>query len=180
MENRWGPRAGLPSVHARVDELIDHHDTRLARMEETVQAHPGTAARFEVTGTEGFVVPGTTSLEEYLKGLAPKQRAAIRRGASRGLSAGPSTPDEITGWFPERAGGAYARQGIAADYSVAAARALAVRLAGDPRLLWRTVRGVAATDRKPGCRVYASLIRMTDHVLTMTWGVRPCRRSQTN
>jgi hypothetical protein len=44
MENRWGPRAGLPSVHARVDELIDHHDTRLARMEETVQAHPGTAA----------------------------------------------------------------------------------------------------------------------------------------
>jgi glyoxylase-like metal-dependent hydrolase (beta-lactamase superfamily II) len=33
-----------PSVHARVDELIDHHDTRLTRMEETVQAHPGTAA----------------------------------------------------------------------------------------------------------------------------------------
>jgi glyoxylase-like metal-dependent hydrolase (beta-lactamase superfamily II) len=33
-----------PSVHARVDELIDHHNTRLARIQETVEAHPGTAA----------------------------------------------------------------------------------------------------------------------------------------
>jgi glyoxylase-like metal-dependent hydrolase (beta-lactamase superfamily II) len=33
-----------PSVHARVDQLIDHHDTRLARIEETIGAHPGTAA----------------------------------------------------------------------------------------------------------------------------------------
>jgi glyoxylase-like metal-dependent hydrolase (beta-lactamase superfamily II) len=33
-----------PSVHARVDQLIDHHDTRLARTEGTVGAHPGTAA----------------------------------------------------------------------------------------------------------------------------------------
>ena len=33
-----------PSVHARVDELIDHHDTRLSRIAETVAGHPGTAA----------------------------------------------------------------------------------------------------------------------------------------
>jgi glyoxylase-like metal-dependent hydrolase (beta-lactamase superfamily II) len=33
-----------PSVHARVDELIDHHDTRLRRMQEAIEAHPGTAA----------------------------------------------------------------------------------------------------------------------------------------
>ena len=33
-----------PSVHARVDELIDHHDTRLRRTEEAIEAHPGTAA----------------------------------------------------------------------------------------------------------------------------------------
>jgi glyoxylase-like metal-dependent hydrolase (beta-lactamase superfamily II) len=37
-----GPVAS--SVHARVDELIDHHDTRLARIEETIASHPGTAA----------------------------------------------------------------------------------------------------------------------------------------
>jgi glyoxylase-like metal-dependent hydrolase (beta-lactamase superfamily II) len=37
-----GPVA--PSVHARVDQLIDHHDTRLARIDETVATHAGTAA----------------------------------------------------------------------------------------------------------------------------------------
>jgi CelD/BcsL family acetyltransferase involved in cellulose biosynthesis len=105
------------------------------------QAGPLSGRGFEVTSTENFMVPGTKSVEEYLKGLAPKQRAAIRRGSSRGLSAGPSTRAEITEWFPERVSGAHARQGIAPDYSLAAARALAVRLAGDPRLLWRTVRG---------------------------------------
>ena len=33
-----------PSVHARVDELIEHHDTRLARTQEAVGPHPSTAA----------------------------------------------------------------------------------------------------------------------------------------
>lgn len=33
-----------PSVHVRVDELIDHHDTRLRRTEEAIAARPGTAA----------------------------------------------------------------------------------------------------------------------------------------
>jgi glyoxylase-like metal-dependent hydrolase (beta-lactamase superfamily II) len=33
-----------PSVHARVDELIDHHDTRLRRTQDAIEAHPGTAA----------------------------------------------------------------------------------------------------------------------------------------
>ena len=37
-----------PSVHARVDELIDHHDTRLSRIEELVDRQEGTAA--EVAG----------------------------------------------------------------------------------------------------------------------------------
>ena len=32
-----------PSVHARVDELIDHHDTRLRRTQDAIDAHPGTA-----------------------------------------------------------------------------------------------------------------------------------------
>ena len=34
----------------------------------------------------------------------------------------------------------YLRQGIAPDYSQAAARSLTARLAGHPRMLWRTVR----------------------------------------
>ena len=74
------------------------------------------AARgFEVSRQENFVVPGTMSVEDYLKGLAPKQRAAVRRGGQRGLTAGPSTRDEITRWLPwqlARAGRA-ARPGTA-------------------------------------------------------------------
>ncbi|HEY1914081.1 MAG TPA: MBL fold metallo-hydrolase [Streptosporangiaceae bacterium] len=37
-----GPIA--PSVHARVDELIDHHDTRLGQCQEAVEAGAGTAS----------------------------------------------------------------------------------------------------------------------------------------
>jgi glyoxylase-like metal-dependent hydrolase (beta-lactamase superfamily II) len=33
-----------PSVHARVDELIDHHDTRLRRIEEAIDTEPDTVA----------------------------------------------------------------------------------------------------------------------------------------
>lgn len=37
-----GPVA--PSVHTRVDELIEHHDTRLARIQDAIGKQPGTAA----------------------------------------------------------------------------------------------------------------------------------------
>jgi hypothetical protein len=37
-----------PSVHARVDELLDHHDTRLRRIEELVDRQAGTAAEVAV------------------------------------------------------------------------------------------------------------------------------------
>jgi hypothetical protein len=98
-----------------------------------------TARGFEVSRPANYLVRGTTSVEDYLKGLAPKQRAAIRRGDARGLRAGPSSLDEITRWFPGRISAPYQRQGIAPDYSPAAARVLAARLAADPRMLWRTV-----------------------------------------
>lgn len=99
------------------------------------------AARgFEVSRPANYLVPGTTSVDDYLKSLTPKQRAAVRRGQARGLQAGPSSPDEITRWFPERISEPYERQGVTPDYSRAAARELAGRLAADPRMLWRTVR----------------------------------------
>jgi hypothetical protein len=37
-----------PSVHTRVDELLDHHDTRLGRIEELVDRQAGTAAEVAV------------------------------------------------------------------------------------------------------------------------------------
>jgi CelD/BcsL family acetyltransferase involved in cellulose biosynthesis len=99
------------------------------------------AARgFEVAQEKNFVVPATTSVDDYLKALPGNERANIKRGERRGMSTRPSTWDEITQWFPERVAEPYLRQGIAPDYSVAAARAMAVRLADHPRMLWRTVR----------------------------------------
>ena len=98
------------------------------------------ARGFEVVLKENFVVPATTSVDDYLKALSSKQRAAIRRGERRGMRSGPSTRDEIIRWFPERVAEPYLRQGIAPDYSLAAARSLAARLIDHPRMLWRTVR----------------------------------------
>jgi CelD/BcsL family acetyltransferase involved in cellulose biosynthesis len=99
------------------------------------------AARgFEVSRGRNFVVPAATPVDDYLKALPEAKRAAIRRCGRNGMSAGPSTREEITQWFPRRVAEPYLRQGVAPDYSLAAARALAARLSGDPRMLWRTVR----------------------------------------
>lgn len=98
------------------------------------------ACGFEVVCKKNFVVPAFTSVDDYLKALPESKRAAIRRGERRGMRTGPSTRDEITQWFPERVAEPYLRQGVAPDYSLAAARSLAARLADHPRMLWRTVR----------------------------------------
>jgi hypothetical protein len=98
------------------------------------------AARgFTLSREESFVVPGTMSVEDYLKRLAPKQRAAVRRGALRGLTAGASTRDEIIQWFPWQLSAGLGRGG-APEYGLAAARSLAERLADHPRMYWRSVR----------------------------------------
>lgn len=95
---------------------------------------------FQLAPVENFAIPGTKSIDDYLKGLAPKQRAAIRRGGLRGLSTGPSTREEIIELFPRLVSGEESRVGRVSEYSPAAARRLAERLADDPRLLWRSVR----------------------------------------
>ena len=97
-----------------------------------VPAGPLAARGFEVARKENFVVPATTSVDDYLKALPEAKRAAIKRCDRRGMRAGPSTRDEITRWFPERVAEPYLRQGIAPDYSLPAARSLAARLAGHP------------------------------------------------
>jgi hypothetical protein len=138
-------RAGrLPEVLAALEPVLRRERAVLTKW----SLAPGVAVPeadlraggFEVSRPANYLVPGSTSVEDYLKGLAPKQRAAIRRGEARGLRAGPSGLDEITRWFPGRVSAPYQRQGVAPDYSPAAAGALAARLAADPRMLWRSVR----------------------------------------
>src|SRR5262249_29769474 len=96
---------------------------------------------FQLASIENFAIPGTKSIDDYLKRLAPKQRAAIRRGGAGGLVTGPSTREEIIECFPGLVSGEQSRQGRVSEYSLTAARRLAERLADDPRLLWRSVRG---------------------------------------
>jgi hypothetical protein len=110
-------------------------------------------AGFEVSRQANYLIPATTSVQDYLKGLTRKQRYAIRRSEAAGLRAEPSSLDEITRWFPERVSEPYQRQGIAPDYSLATARVLAERLAADPRILWRSVR-----DDKLLLSVQASIV----------------------
>jgi hypothetical protein len=95
---------------------------------------------FEVSHVESYAVPATKSVEDYLKGLVPKQRAAILRGERRGLRTGPSTHEDITGWLPVWLSGGYTRQDVLSDYRLRAARSILERLADDPRMLWRSVR----------------------------------------
>jgi len=132
----------------RVDEMLRAVEPVL-REERTVVTRwalrPGldmgagslAAHGFTLSREESFVVPGTMSVEDYLKRLAPKQRAAVRRGALRGLTAGASTRDEINRSFPWQLS---AGRGGAPGYGLAAARSLAERLAGHPRMYWRSVR----------------------------------------
>jgi hypothetical protein len=105
-----------------------------------VPAEQLAARGFEVVLKENYVVPATTSVDDYVKAVSRKQRADIRLCEQRGMRIGPSTRGEITQWFPEQVAKPYLRQGIAPDYSRAAARSLAARLVGHPQMIWRTVR----------------------------------------
>lgn len=106
----------------------------------TVDSEILTRRGFHVSLEENFFVPADRSLEGHLAALPKKQRWEIKVGQSRGMYAGPSTPEEITEWFPNRVSDPYERQGIVPSYSRAAARQLAERLATDPRMQWRSVR----------------------------------------
>jgi CelD/BcsL family acetyltransferase involved in cellulose biosynthesis len=95
---------------------------------------------FEVGQVETYAIPATKSVDDYLKGLAPKQRAAVLRGERRGLLAEASTREDITEWLPVWLSGGHLRQKVVSDYSLPAARSILERLADDPRMLWRSVR----------------------------------------
>lgn len=95
---------------------------------------------FEVGHVESYAIPATKSVDDYLKSLAPKQRAAVLRGARRGLRTEPSTAADIIGWLPVRLSAGYSHRRVVSDYTVKTAQSLLDRLADDPRMLWRSVR----------------------------------------
>jgi hypothetical protein len=117
---------------------------------------------FEVGHVETYSIPATKSVDDYLKGLASKQRAAVLRGERRGLRAEASTREEITEWLPVWLSGARVRQGVVSDYSLSAARSVLERLADDPRMLWRSV-------RDPGGRLLAMNASIMDEDRLWGW-----------
>jgi CelD/BcsL family acetyltransferase involved in cellulose biosynthesis len=106
----------------------------------TVNLAPLAARGFKVGQVETYTIPATKSVDDYLKSLAPKQRAAVLRGERRGLRTEASTREDITEWLPVWLSGGHLRQEVVSDYSLLAARLVLERLADDPRMLWRSVR----------------------------------------
>ena len=95
---------------------------------------------FEVSGFDNYIIPGTRSLDDCLKAMARKRRQSIRHNEVLGLHATESSMEEIKEWFPAQIVELYRRQGTPSPYPLIAARKLTERLAGDPRILWRTVK----------------------------------------
>jgi len=117
---------------------------------------------FRISPVATYAIPATKSVDDYLKGLAPKQRAAVRRGERRGLSTGPSTREDITDWLRESISGRDGRHETVSDYSPHAAQSILERLADDPRMLWRSV-------RDPGGRLLAMNASIIDEERLWGW-----------
>jgi hypothetical protein len=151
-----GPAVRGEALRAgRAGELL-HGARSVLRRHRTVAARwafaPGLSvnpadlakAGFAVSGWENYVIPGTVSVDDLLKGMTRSRRQSmkrhLRRGAAAGITIAESTPGEVASQLPSQIGEVYARQGRAPLYSQAEASSLTSRLASHPRMLWRTVR----------------------------------------
>lgn len=95
---------------------------------------------FETGAVDSYAVPGSLSIDGYLKGLSHTYRRKLLGLERRGLLAGPSTRADILDWLPEQMSRMHRGQDIASDYSLPVARALMERLADHPRMRWCSVR----------------------------------------
>jgi CelD/BcsL family acetyltransferase involved in cellulose biosynthesis len=95
---------------------------------------------FEVGAADSYAIPGSLSVEGYLKGLSHTYRRKMRGLERHGLHAGPSTRADIVDWLPQQVSKMHRGQDIASDYSLPVARALMDRLADHPRMRWCSVR----------------------------------------
>jgi hypothetical protein len=95
---------------------------------------------FDIFEAESYVIPGSKSVDDCVKGMSRVRRQSIRQSEARGAIVSESSIDDITKWLPEQIGGAQQRHGLL-PYKLSEARVLTERLAAHPRMLWRTVRG---------------------------------------
>ena len=139
----------------RMEELLDgirpvlrRHLTIAARwwLSPGLKLDPAAlAARgFSVITWENYVIPGTKSVDDFLKSLPTSRRQSInrtlRRAKDHGMAVCQPSADEIVQWLPRQVEAISERQGVAPIYPSGLVRSMAEKLASSPRLLWRAIK----------------------------------------
>lgn len=134
-------------------------------------------AGVEVFEWESFVLPATKSVDDCWKSMSTGRRQSIRQTERRGVTVEDASAEEITRWFPEEMTALYDRDGQIRHYTLDVVRALSERLAGHPRMLWRTARAedgsvlamtasIIGDDRLWGWQIVGPSVRsMSPHTL---------------
>jgi hypothetical protein len=139
-------RAGLVRELVRgVEPILRNHRTVATRwafppgvnVSMDHLAMPG----FDVFEEENYVIPGTKSIDDCLKSMSRVRRQSIRQTEGHGVSVEESTIEEISKWLPEQITTVYERQGLEPLYKMDEVQSLTGRLAVNPHMLWRTVKG---------------------------------------
>jgi len=101
--------------------------------------------KYEAFEWENFVMPAAKSVDDIWKSMSTGRRQSVRQTEKRGVTVSDSLPEEITEWFPGEMTSLYEREGRILAYNLAVVQSLARRLAGHPRMLWRTAKGEDGT-----------------------------------
>ena len=133
--------------------------------------------KYEAFEWENFVMPAAKSVDDIWKSMSTGRRQSVRQTEKRGVTVADSLPEEITEWFPGEMSSLYEREGRILAYNLAVVQSLARRLAGHPRMLWRTAKGEDGTlygmtasiigeDRLWGWQIVGPSVRsMSPHTL---------------
>jgi Acetyltransferase (GNAT) domain len=133
--------------------------------------------KYEAFEWENFVMPAAKSVDDIWKSMSTGRRQSVRQTEKRGVTVADSLPEEITEWFPGEMSSLYEREGRILAYSLAVVQSMAQRLAGHPRMLWRTAKGedgtlygmtasIVGEDRLWGWQIVGPSVRsMSPHTL---------------
>lgn len=164
-----------------VDPVLRRHMTVAARWAFSpalpLSAEDLSIPGFSVFEWENFVLPAATSVDDCWKKMSTGRRQSVRQTEKRGVSVEDSSPEEISQWFPGQMTALYDRENRIRAYDLDVVQALADRLTGHPRMLWRTAKGedgaiygmtasIIGDDRLWGWQIVGPSVRsMSPHTL---------------
>jgi hypothetical protein len=163
------------------EPVLRSHRTVAARWAFSPGLHlsPGDLVfpKYEAFEWENFVMPAAKSVEDIWKSMSTGRRQSVRQTEKRGVTVTDSSAEEIAGWFPGQMSDLYEREGRIPAYNLAVVQSLTQRLAGHPRMLWRTAKGeddtiygmtasIIGEDRLWGWQIVGPSVRsMSPHTL---------------